>query len=159
MLRSLYYGTILRQYYLGWVNPRIYVISALWQCILGMKDSGTLRPKKNDRGKMNQGLFVMASCIQGRLSEQFSGSQAAFRTSLIVTADIWKPEHVSLIIYIILSDSMMAKFAASVVDTSGKFATGVVGTSDKIASGVINTDGAPWLANISANFQENLERS
>jgi hypothetical protein len=51
---------------------------------------------------------------------------------------------------------LVAKFAAGVVDTSGKFATGVVGTTGKIASGVVNTNGAPWFANISANFQKNL---
>ncbi len=37
----------------------------------------------------------------------------------------------------------VAKFTAGVVDTSKKFATGVVDTS-----------GAPWLANISTNFQQ-----
>jgi hypothetical protein len=42
----------------------------------------------------------------------------------------------------------VAKFAAGVVDTDGKFATGVVYTS-----------GAPWLANISANFQKNFKQS
>ncbi len=39
---------------------------------------------------------------------------------------------------------LVAKFAAGVVDTGGKFATGVNDTS-----------GAPWPANISANFQKN----
>jgi hypothetical protein len=43
---------------------------------------------------------------------------------------------------------MVAKFAAGVVDTGGKFATGVV-----------DTCGAPWLANISANFRNNSKRS
>jgi hypothetical protein len=37
----------------------------------------------------------------------------------------------------------VAKFAAGVVDTNGNFPTGV-----------IDTGGAPWLANISANFQK-----
>ncbi len=40
----------------------------------------------------------------------------------------------------------VAKFVAGVVDTGGKFATSVV-----------DTDGAPSLANISANFQNNLK--
>jgi hypothetical protein len=35
----------------------------MWQCVLGMKESGTEHPKKNDRGRMNQGRFVMASKI------------------------------------------------------------------------------------------------
>ena len=39
---------------------------------------------------------------------------------------------------------LVAKFAAGVVDTGGKFATGVV-----------DDGGAPWLANISVNFQKN----
>ncbi len=43
---------------------------------------------------------------------------------------------------------LVAKFAAGVVDTAGKFATSVV-----------DTGGAPWLANISTNFQKNLKRS
>ncbi len=40
------------------------------------------------------------------------------------------------------------QFAAGVVDTDGKFATCVV-----------DTGGAPWLANISANFWKNSKRS
>ncbi len=39
----------------------------------------------------------------------------------------------------------MAKFTAGVLDTSGKFATGVV-----------DTGGAPWLANITENFQKKI---
>jgi hypothetical protein len=39
---------------------------------------------------------------------------------------------------------LVAKFAAGVIDTGSKFATGVV-----------DTGGAPWLANISANFRKN----
>jgi hypothetical protein len=50
---------------------------------------------------------------------------------------------------------LVAKFAAVVVDTSGKFAAGVVDTSGNFATGVIDTGGAPWLANISANFEKN----
>ncbi len=44
---------------------------------------------------------------------------------------------------------LVAKFAAGVVDTGGKFATGVIDT------GVVDTGGAPWHANISANFRKN----
>jgi hypothetical protein len=42
---------------------------------------------------------------------------------------------------------LVAKFAASVVDTGGKFATGVV-----------DTGGQPLAANISANFRKNSKR-
>ncbi len=58
---------------------------------------------------------------------------------------------------------LVAKFAAGVVDTGGKFAAGVVDTGGNFATGVIDTGGkfatggAPWLANISANFRKNLE--
>jgi hypothetical protein len=38
---------------------------------------------------------------------------------------------------------LVAKFASSVVDTSGKFATGVVDTGGNFAAGVIDTSGAP----------------
>ncbi len=41
---------------------------------------------------------------------------------------------------------LVAKFAAGVFDTSGKF-----------AAGVNDTGGAPWLANISANFRKKFE--
>jgi hypothetical protein len=43
---------------------------------------------------------------------------------------------------------LVEKFAAGVVDTSGKFATGLV-----------DTGGAPWIANIFANFPKNLKWS
>ncbi len=43
---------------------------------------------------------------------------------------------------------MMDKFAAGVVDTGGKF-----------ANVVIDTGSAPWLANISASFLNNLKQS
>jgi hypothetical protein len=43
---------------------------------------------------------------------------------------------------------LVAKFAAVVADTGGKFATSVV-----------DTGGAPLLANISANFLNNLKWS
>ncbi len=43
---------------------------------------------------------------------------------------------------------MVEQFATGVADTGGKFVTGVVYTS-----------GAPWLANISANFWKNSKRS
>jgi hypothetical protein len=43
---------------------------------------------------------------------------------------------------------LVEKFAAGVVDTAGKFGTGVA-----------DTGGAPWLANISANFRKNSKRS
>ncbi len=45
-------------------------------------------------------------------------------------------------------EKMVAKFATGVVDTAGKF-----------AAGVVDTGGAPWLANISANFRKNSKRS
>jgi hypothetical protein len=81
------------------------------------------------------------------------------------------------------------KFAAGVVDTGGKFAAGVkppvsltpaanlppvsltpvanlppVTTTQgkmvaKFATDVVDTGGAPWLANISANFRKNSKRS
>ncbi len=66
------------------------------------------------------------------------------------------------------------KFAAGIVDTGvqngvqicrrcrwyrGKFAPGVVDTGGNIAAGVVDTGGAPWLANISANFRKNSKRS
>ncbi len=54
---------------------------------------------------------------------------------------------------------LVAKFAAGVVDTGGKFATGVVDTCGKYATGVVDTGGAPWLANISANFRKNAKWS
>jgi hypothetical protein len=41
---------------------------------------------------------------------------------------------------------LVAKFAASVVDTGGKFAINIVGTGS-----------APSLANISANFRKDLK--
>ncbi len=41
---------------------------------------------------------------------------------------------------------LVAKFAAGVVDLGGKFATGI-----------FDTGGAPWLANISANFRKKFE--
>ncbi len=52
------------------------------------------------------------------------------------------------------------QFATSVVDTGGKFATGVnntSGTGGKIATGVVDISGAPWLANIFANFWKKFE--
>jgi hypothetical protein len=54
-------------------------------------------------------------------------------------------------------------FAAGVIDTGGKFAAGVVDigvvdTGGKF-TGVVDTGGAPWLANISANFRKNSKRS
>ncbi len=51
------------------------------------------------------------------------------------------------------------KFATGVVDTGGNFAAGVVDTNGKFATGVVDTGGAPWLANISANFRKNSKRS
>jgi hypothetical protein len=50
---------------------------------------------------------------------------------------------------------LVAKFAAGVVDTGGK----IVDTGGKFATGVIDTGGAPLLANISANFRKNSNRS
>jgi hypothetical protein len=41
----------------------------------------------------------------------------------------------------------VAKFAASVIDTSGKFTTGVV-----------DTGAASWVVNISANFRKNSKK-
>jgi hypothetical protein len=49
------------------------------------------------------------------------------------------------------------KFAASVVDTSGSFATVVIDTSGKFATGVVDVSGALWLANISRNFRNKFE--
>ncbi len=52
------------------------------------------------------------------------------------------------------------KFADSINGTSGigcKFAAGVVDTGGKFATGVVDTGGAPWLANISANFRKKFE--
>ncbi len=40
-----------------------------------------------------------------------------------------------------------------------QFATGVINTGGKFATGVVDTGGAPWLANISANFRKNSKRS
>ncbi len=60
---------------------------------------------------------------------------------------------------------LVAKFSAFDVDTGGKFAPGVVVTSSNFATGVVDTvgkfapgifGGAPWLANISANFRKFL---
>ncbi len=56
-------------------------------------------------------------------------------------------------------------FTASVVDTDGEFATGSVDNNEKFAAGVVDTSGsfatgiddtggAPWLVNISVNFQK-----
>jgi hypothetical protein len=55
--------------------------------------------------------------------------------------------------------NLVAKFAAGVVENGGNFAASVVDTGGKFATGVVDTDGAPCLANISANFRENLKRS
>jgi hypothetical protein len=57
---------------------------------------------------------------------------------------------------------LVAKFSASGVDTGGNFVPGVVDTSSNFATGVVGkfapgnfeTSGAPWLANISANFRK-----
>jgi hypothetical protein len=54
---------------------------------------------------------------------------------------------------------LVAKFAAGVVDTGGNFSAGVVDTVGKFATGVVDTGGAPLLANISANFRKNSNRS
>ncbi len=52
------------------------------------------------------------------------------------------------------------KFDAGITDTCGKFAP-VSTTLEKLvanfAAGVIDTGGAPWLANISANFRKKFE--
>jgi hypothetical protein len=49
------------------------------------------------------------------------------------------------------------KFAISINDTSGTIVTtGVVDTGGKFASGVVYTNGAPILANISANFPKKI---
>jgi hypothetical protein len=49
---------------------------------------------------------------------------------------------------------LVAKFAASVIETGGKFSAGVVDIRGRFATGVIDTGDAPVLANISANFQK-----
>ncbi len=38
-------------------------IKTVWRCVFGVKDSGMKHPKKNVRGKLNQGRFVMASIL------------------------------------------------------------------------------------------------
>jgi hypothetical protein len=38
---------------------------------------------------------------------------------------------------------LVAKFAASFVDTAGNFAAGVVDTGGKLATGIVDTGGAP----------------
>ncbi len=52
---------------------------------------------------------------------------------------------------------MSPLFAAGINDTRGivgKFAASVVDTSGKFATVVVDTGGAPWLANISRNFEK-----
>jgi hypothetical protein len=52
------------------------------------------------------------------------------------------------------------KFATSIKNTSktgGKIFASVVDTGGKFATGVVDTGGAPWLANISANFLKQFE--
>ncbi len=56
-------------------------------------------------------------------------------------------------------DDIGGKFAAGVVDTGSNFVTGIVDTDGKFATGGVDNSGAPWLANISANFWKNLKRS
>ncbi len=46
------------------------------------------------------------------------------------------------------------KFSASVIDTGGNFAAGVVDTGGKFATIGGDTGGAPWLVNISVNFEK-----
>ncbi len=52
---------------------------------------------------------------------------------------------------------LVEKFATDVDDTGGKFAAGVIHTCGNFAAGIIDTGGAPWLANIFANFQKKIE--
>jgi hypothetical protein len=47
------------------------------------------------------------------------------------------------------------QLAAGVVDTTGNFASVVIDTGVKFATSVVDTGGAPWLVNISENFQKN----
>ncbi len=54
---------------------------------------------------------------------------------------------------------LVAKFAARVVDTSDKFSAGVIDKGGNFAADVVDTGGAPWIANISANFRKNSKRS
>jgi hypothetical protein len=42
---------------------------------------------------------------------------------------------------------------------SSRFASGVVDTGGKFSTGVVDTSGAPWPANISANFRKNSKWS
>ncbi len=44
-------------------------------------------------------------------------------------------------------------------ETLAKFATSVNNIGSKFATGVVDIGGAPWLANISANFLKNLKQS
>ncbi len=66
---------------------------------------------------------------------------------------------------------MFQLFSVGVVDTGGKFATGikntcsiggkyvdsVIDTGGEFATGKVDTDGALWLANISANLWKKFE--
>jgi hypothetical protein len=49
----------------------------------------------------------------------------------------------------------LRKFTAGVIDTGGQFATGGDYISGKYATVVIDIGGAPLLANIFSNFQQN----
>jgi hypothetical protein len=46
-----------------------------------------------------------------------------------------------------------------VVDTSDKFSAGVIDKGGNFAADVVDTGGAPWIANISANFRKNSKLS
>ncbi len=54
------------------------------------------------------------------------------------------------------------QISAGIIDTGGKFATDINNTSEtdsKICCRCCWYGGAPWLANISVNFQKNLKQS
>jgi hypothetical protein len=55
-----------------------------------------------------------------------------------------------------VAKELVAKFAPGVVDTGGKFTANVTDPGGKFATDVIDSSGAPWLANISANFSKQI---
>ncbi len=61
----------------------------------------------------------------------------------------------------IRGDICKSRCTTGINDTGGKFAidtVGVVDTCDEFAAGVNDTGGAPWAANISANWLKNSKR-
>ncbi len=61
----------------------------------------------------------------------------------------------------IREDICKSRCTTGINDTGGKFASGTAGVVDtcgKFATGVNDTGGAPWAANISANYWKNSKR-